>query len=163
MPIILRSDREPGGDGPGAHTLGAYTGFAWKMHNKMKGGIMELRDRRVEISQIVAAAVSFVVLALAGCSSEERLRPAYLSGESRLVGGGLKIEWKAPEAGTVYLVEKRTDKLVQTYTLATGESYKFMVESVVDAEELEELIGISMAKAQFLLYFKPAGQESGAS
>jgi len=105
----------------------------------------------------VVVAVAAVLLVLAGCHSQSRVRPAYLSGDSRLVGGGLKIEWKAPEPGTVYLVEKRTGKLVQTYTLDTGETYKFSLESPVDGDDLGSMLGINIDKAQFLLYFKPAG------
>jgi hypothetical protein len=101
------------------------------------------------------------MLAFAGCRSQERFYPEQIPGDSRLVGGGLKIEWQAPEPGTVYLVEKRTGRLVQTFTLAEGETYRFAVESVVDAEELGEMLGINVAHAQFLLYFKPAGQEGG--
>ncbi len=92
---------------------------------------------------------------LAGCASEERFEPEYLSSQSRLVGGGLVIKWEAPEPGTVYLVEKRTGKLIQTVTLAEGQSYEFTVESVVDADDLSTLLGIDVSKAQFLLYFKP--------
>jgi hypothetical protein len=118
---------------------------------------MSLRDRKINTRGGVVAAVSVLVLALAGCHSQERLRPSYLSSESRLVGGGLTIQWEAPEPGTVYLVEKRTGKLVQTFTLDSGETYEFAVESVVEADDLETLLGINIAKAQFLLYFKPAG------
>lgn len=106
-----------------------------------------------------AVVLGFVMLAFAGCRSQEQFRPEYLSGESRLVGGGLKIEWAAPEPGTVYLVEERTGRLVQTFTLAEGEAYHFAVESVVDAEELGDMLGINIDKAQFLLYFRPAGRE----
>jgi hypothetical protein len=119
---------------------------------------MNSRDRRVSIKGRIAVVVAMtvVLLGLVGCHSQDRLRPAYLSGDSRLVGGGLKIEWKAPEPGTVYLVEKRTGKLVQTFTLDTGEMYKFSVESAVDADDLAIVLGIHIDKAQFLLYFKPA-------
>ena len=104
--------------------------------------------------------VGFVgILAFAGCRSEERFRSEYLPGDAQLVGGGLVIEWQAPVPGTVYLMEKRTGRLVQTFTLAEGEPYHFAVESVVDAEELGDMLGIDIAKAQFLLYFKPLGRE----
>lgn len=116
---------------------------------------MDLRNRAVGTAWMAAAAVFVGVSMFAGCSSEERFRPEYLSGESRLVGGGLMIKWKAPEPGTVYLVEKRTGKLVQTFTLETGQAYEFSVESIVDAEDLSTLLGINVAHAQFLLYFKP--------
>jgi hypothetical protein len=59
----------------------------------------------------------------------------------------LTIQWEAPEPGTVYLVEKRTGKLVQTFTLDSGETYEFAVESVVEADDLETLLGINIAKA----------------
>jgi len=102
-------------------------------------------------------------LACAGCTSQqERVRPPYASGESRLVGGGLKIEWEAPERGTVYLVEHRTGKLIQTFTLQPGQVYQFSVESVVQADDLETLLGIGVDKAEFLLYFKPAGAKEPA-
>lgn len=129
----------------------------------VRGVDMDLKDRTIGIRQIVVLTVSGVMLAFAGCHSKAQFRPAYLSETSRLVGGGLKIQWRAPEPGTVYLVEKRTGKLVQTLTLEAGESYDFKVESIVDAEELGDMLGVNMAKAQFLLYFKPAGKESGTS
>lgn len=119
---------------------------------------MNVRDRGIDTSARLAAAL--FVIALAGCRSEERFRPEYLSGESRLVGGGFKIVWQAPVSGTAYLVERRTGKLVQTVTLGEGEIYKFAVESVVDADDLETLLGIDVDNAQLLLYFKPAGDRS---
>jgi hypothetical protein len=116
---------------------------------------MNLRKWGINAKENIAVAAVVGMLALAGCHSEERFRPEYLADESRLVGGGVKIEWQAPESGTVYLVEERTGKLVQTVTLAEGETYKFSVESVVDADDLETLLGIDIDRAQFLLYFKP--------
>lgn len=124
---------------------------------------MDSQDRTVGVKWVAIVGGLVGILAFAGCKSQERFRPDYLSGESRLVGGGLKIEWMAPEPGTVYLVEKKTSKLVQTFTLEAGEPYHFAVESIVDAEELEDLIGISMAKAQFLLYFKPGGERGSTA
>lgn len=116
---------------------------------------------------ILAAAGLFgIVLAAAGCGSPEPFRLAYLSDAERLVGGGLKIDWKAPEPGTAYLVEKSTGKLVETRTLETGEAYTFSVESIVEADELEQLLGMPLAETEFLLYFqpaepsRPAGQET---
>ncbi len=116
---------------------------------------MDVRNRAAGRVGAVVAAVFVGMVASAGCSSEERFRPDYLSGASRLVGGGLVIKWEAPEPGTAYLVEKRTGKLIQTVTLEAGQSYEFEVRSVVDADDLETLLGIRVASAQFLLYFKP--------
>jgi hypothetical protein len=121
---------------------------------------MGLQKRTTGSRRIAAISACAVFWTLAGCCSEERFRPEYLSGESRLVGGGFKIVWQAPVSGTAYLVERRTGKLVQTVTLGEGEIYKFAVESVVDADDLETLLGIDVDNAQLLLYFKPAGDRS---
>jgi hypothetical protein len=81
-----------------------------------------------------------------------------LPGRQYLVGGGLNIEWRAPEAGTVFLVEKKTGKLVETHSLEEGDVFSFIVDSTVRAQELGDILGISLAKTQFLLYFEPAGE-----
>ena len=104
-------------------------------------------------------AIFAAVLVLGGCETQASRRVANLPGEYRLVGGGLNISWQAPEPGTVYLVEKKTGKLVETRTLQEGETYLFAVESIVRAEELQEMLGIDFSRTQFLLYFEPAGEK----
>lgn len=106
---------------------------------------------------VIAAIVLFgVALIAGGCGSEERSQMDRLPGEQHLVGGGFLIDWEAPEPGTVYLIEKQTGRIVETRTMAEGEAYTFEVASIVQAEELEELLGIDFAKTRFLLYFEPA-------
>ncbi|RPJ26927.1 MAG: hypothetical protein EHM35_14545, partial [Planctomycetaceae bacterium] len=87
-------------------------------------------SRHVSVAAILAAGL------LAGCASDEDLRVAGLPGDQYLVGGGLTIGWKAPEAGTVYLMEKKTGKLVETRSLEEGDVYSFTVDSTVRAQEL---------------------------
>jgi hypothetical protein len=109
---------------------------------------------------------TFAVALLAGCeSNEQRFRPANLStgrplpGRQYLVGGGLNIAWKAPVAGTIFLTEKRTGKLVETRSMDEGDVYTFVVDSTVRAQELGDILGISLARTQFLLYFEPGNRE----
>ncbi len=111
--------------------------------------------RRAMITTACAAA-----LTLAGCASRDRSALDRMPGERRLVGGGLMIEWKAPEPGTVYLVEQQTGKIVETRTLAAGEVYTFSVTSITQAEEFEDLLGINFSKTRFLLYFEPSGEKA---
>jgi len=108
-------------------------------------------SRSMGVAAILAAGL------LAGCASKERLHVAGLPGEQYLVGGGLNISWKAPEAGTVYLIEKRTRKLVETRSLEEGGVFSFTVDSTVRAQELGDILGINLARAEFLLYFEPVG------
>ena len=106
---------------------------------------------------VVVAVVSLVGIALwGGCSGQKASQVNRLPGDKQLVGGGMMIEWRAPEAGTVYLVEKTTGKIVETRSLEEGEKYTWTVTSVVQAEDMQELLGIKFAKARFLLYFEPA-------
>jgi hypothetical protein len=109
----------------------------------------------------VTAAASVALLA-GGCGPRPRSALEYLPGEKYVVGGGLNIDWKAPEPGTVYLVEKQTGKIMETRTLEKGETYTFSVASVTQADELEQLLGITIAKAQIVLYFVPAAEERPA-
>jgi len=111
---------------------------------------------------IAAMVLPGVALVAGGCGSERRSLMDRLPGERHLVGGGIMIDWKAPEPGTVYLVEKQMDKIVETHTLAEGETYTFEVASIVQAEELEELLGIDFSRTQFLLYFEPAVEKGPA-
>ena len=103
-----------------------------------------------------AAGLLSVALVAGGCSSEERSQLSRIPGERELVGGGIMIEWRAPEPGTVYLLETETDKIVETRSMAEGDVYSFVVMSIVQAADFEELLGIKFSKARFLLYFEPA-------
>jgi hypothetical protein len=115
---------------------------------------MKKRDyTRVVIPMVVTGLLG--VLLIGGCWSGHRT--ARLPDTPRLVGGGMMIEWRAPERGTVYLVEKCTRKVVETRSLEEGGIYKFAATSVVQADEFEQMLGIRFSKAQFQLYFEPAG------
>ncbi|MCU0915376.1 MAG: hypothetical protein MUC88_12545 [Planctomycetes bacterium] len=99
------------------------------------------------------------VLASAGCTTRSLHLDSRLPDQPRLVGGGVIIEWKAPEPGTAFLVEKQTGKIVETRTLAADEVFSFAATSVVQADEFEQILGIRFDQAQFLLYFQPASGE----
>ncbi len=116
--------------------------------------------RKTERTHIVVGMVVMGLVGiplLGGCWTGDRT--ARLPDTPRLVGGGMVIEWRAPERGTVYLVEKRTRKIVETRSLEEGGIYKFTATSVVQADEFEQMLGIRFSKAQFQLYFEPAGAE----
>jgi hypothetical protein len=99
---------------------------------------------------------------LGGCGAERRSQLDRLPGDKQLVGGGHMIEWRAPEAGTVYLVEKTTGKIIETRSLARDDVYTFSVTSITQAEDLQTLLGIQFSRARFLLYFEPGGEAASA-
>jgi hypothetical protein len=122
--------------------------------------------RKGNSSQIVAwmavAGLWSGALATGGCAWQRLSVDSRLPDKPRLVGGGMVIEWRAPEPGTAYLVEKQTGKMIETRSLDTDEVYSFSATSVVQADEFEQMLGIRFANAQFLLYFKPAGDNTSA-
>lgn len=98
-----------------------------------------------------------ILLALGGCRTTPPLQADGLPGEQYLVGGGMMIDWEAPAAGTAYLVEKTSGKIVETRSLAKGDSYTFSVSSGKQATEFEGMLGIQFSEARFQLYFRPDG------
>lgn len=111
---------------------------------------------RLRTIVLIVAAGFMGMVALGGCYSHQRSELSRVPGKEHLVGGGIMIEWKAPESGTVYLVEERTGKIIETRSLEEGEVYTFAVTSIVQASDYEELLGLKFSKTRFLLYFEPA-------
>ncbi len=103
------------------------------------------------------------VLATGGCGAGKSSPVVRLPDAPQMVGGGMMIEWKAPERGTAYLVEKQTGKIVETRSLEQDEVYSFTATSVVQADEFEQMLGIRFSRARFLRYFEPALAEGSAT
>ena len=74
---------------------------------------------------------------------------------SRVVGGGLSVEWEAAERGTVIVREETTRRVVATETLDEGDSFDFPMSSN-HHEALSRLFGDPMpTNLTFVLYFAP--------
>ena len=110
----------------------------------------------------VALAALVLVFAGIGCRTTPPLQAGGLPDEQYLVGGGLMIDWKAPTEGTAYLVEKNTGKIIETRSLGAGDSYSFSVASSNQATDIERMLGIKLADARFMLYFRPTGSKSSS-
>lgn len=114
------------------------------------------------MGRVVTAAVVVGLLTVAvGCRTMG-LQRGDLPRGAEVVGGGFQIDWEAPTAGTVYLVEKTTGKIVETKSLDKDESYDFEM-SLDDegvAETFKSAFGISVKDAKLVLYFKPAPPEA---
>ncbi|MBN1971996.1 MAG: hypothetical protein JW787_00025 [Sedimentisphaerales bacterium] len=66
----------------------------------------------------------------------------------------MEIEWIAPQAGTAYLVEETTYKIVMTKSLDKGEEFEFSPGSV-EPDEAKTIFGVEMSELKFSLYFIP--------
>lgn len=117
-----------------------------------------MRDHKLQMSRfVVIGCLTLIVWTFAGCRTNPPLQADGLPGEQYLVGGGMMIDWEAPAAGTAYLVEKTSGKIIETRSLAQGDSYTFSIASGGQAAELERMLGVKFSEARFLLYFRPAG------
>jgi hypothetical protein len=106
---------------------------------------------------VVLGGLLVTMLVFGGCRMSSRLQADGLPGDEYLVGGGFMIDWEAPSTGIAYLVEKTTGKIVETRSMAAGDTYSFSVSSPGQAADFERALGIKFSEARFLLYFQPAG------
>ena len=89
-----------------------------------------------------------------GCASTSTGLPR----GSRVVGGGLSVEWDAPQAGTAILREETTRRIVATETLDEGDSFDFPSQAT-HLEAISMLFGDPMpTNLTFVLYFAPAAK-----
>ncbi len=96
------------------------------------------------------------VISIAGCTTPGNGLPT----GSRVVGGGLSVDYRAPENGTVVLREETTRRMVATQTLSEGDPFTFP-DVTMHHEALTKLFGDPMpTNLVFTLYFVPGPKET---
>lgn len=86
---------------------------------------------------------------MAGCASSG------LPTGSRQVGGGLSVEWRAPQPGAAILREETTRRIVATQSLGEDDAFEFPGHDD-HREALFKLFGEPMpTNLVFVLYFVP--------
>jgi hypothetical protein len=133
------------------------------VYSKNEGSFkMMVGSKRVLSTGMMAAGVVGLVMIAGGCSTMASSSKADLPRGAQVVGGGFGIDWEVPTAGTVYLVEKTSGKIIETESLDEGMSYDFEMDlsddEVVGA--FERATGVDVKQARLVLYFKPAPAES---
>ncbi|HNS18872.1 MAG TPA: hypothetical protein PKH24_00155 [Sedimentisphaerales bacterium] len=121
---------------------------------------MMVWSRRVVSTGMVAAGVVGLLM-IAGCSTTAFLGRAGVPRGAKVVGGGFAIDWEAPTAGTAYLVEETSGKIIETRSLDEDETLDFDVDLSDDevVQVFERITGVEMKKARLVLYFKPSPAE----
>jgi hypothetical protein len=104
---------------------------------------------------LLVVAIIGLALSLGGCSTSVAGLPSGVEA----AGGGLTITWKVPASGTIYLVEKKTGKIIETKSVNEGEVFESQIEPE-SAETFENAVGVPLANARIVLYFKPAQRKS---
>ena len=114
---------------------------------------------------LVGALAAMSVVSILGCVSAHR-GPFDANGlprEKYFVGGGMMINWTAPQDGTAYVVMSAggESKIVQTEGLKEAKTFEFYI-SGVDNQGTPEVLGVKLSEAKFSLYFVPSPTEKSA-
>ncbi len=121
---------------------------------------MVVSSRRVA-SMVMMLAGVVGLLMIAGCSTTAFSGRTGVPQGATAVGGGFAIDWEAPMAGTVYLVEETSGKIIETRSLDEDETFEFEADLSDDevVQAFEQIAGVEMEKARLVLYFKPSPAE----
>jgi len=122
---------------------------------------MVVGSKRVLSTGMVAAGIIGLLMIVSGCSTTALSGKTGVPQGAKAVGGGFAIDWEAPTAGTVYLVEETSGKIIETRSVDEDESYEFDADLSVDevVQAFEQIAGVEMEKARLVLYFKPSPAE----
>ena len=96
---------------------------------------------------------------LVGCANDSPSDANDLPSDKFLVGGGLMVDYTAPEHGSLIYADKTSGKILLTKGLKKEERYGFQG-LTEEMRRLLETEGIDLSKARFVLYFVPTGKWS---
>ncbi len=102
------------------------------------------------------------LLMIAGCNTTAFPGRTGVPRGAKVVGGGLAINWEAPTAGTVYLVEETSGKIIETQSLDEDATFEFDADFSDDdvVKTFERVTGVGIEKVRLVLYFKPSPPEA---
>ena len=128
---------------------------------------MTRKSVRRTANVLVGALAAMSVVSILGCASTHTgpFGSDGLPREKYLVGGGIMINWTAPQDGTAYVVMSSAgeSKIIQTEGLMkAGEFFSFSVDSQETLDQMEKVLGAKLSEAKFSLYFVPSPKEKSA-
>ncbi|MGH2271001.1 hypothetical protein ACQ9LF_04310 [Anaerohalosphaeraceae bacterium U12dextr] len=105
------------------------------------------------IWMVLVMCVSIVFVTGCSLSNQTAFGHDGLPKEQYRVGGGLLIEYKAPQDGTFYLVDQKSGKFIVTQSVDEGSTFDF---SLPHADE-DQYKGLaqSLVSGELVLYFVP--------
>ena len=120
---------------------------------------MAKRSMRRTANVFVGVFAAMLLASVLGCASTSK-GPFDSDGMPRdkyLVGGGLQINWLAPQDGTAYVVVSAGGKrkIILTGAISEGEDVDFSLGDA-DPAEIENLLGAKLSETEVSLYFVPS-------
>lgn len=117
---------------------------------------------------LVGAIAAMLLVSILGCASAHSgpFDSKGLPREKYFVGGGIMINWTAPQDGTAYVVMSAAgeSKIIRTqYIPEAGEfDFSISVDAGQERADLEKVLGAKLSEATFSLYFVPSPKEKSA-
>jgi hypothetical protein len=115
---------------------------------------MRHRKQTAASMVLMLSVIAGLALVGAGCSTLGS-HCADLPDDVQVAGGGFSIMWQAPQEGTAYVVEKTSNKILATETLAEDEWFEYEVEQEDGGAVFKMTTGVSLEEARIVLYFLP--------
>jgi len=130
---------------------------------------MTRKSVRRTANVLVGALVAMLLVSILGCASTHTgpFGSDGLPREKYFVGGGIMINWTAPQDGTAYVVMSAggESKIVQTEGLKEAKTFEFYISGVDNQgtlDQVEKVLGAKLSEAKFSLYFVPSPKEKSA-
>jgi hypothetical protein len=102
---------------------------------------------------VLVMCVSIVYVTGCGLSNQTFFGPDGLPKEQYRVGGGLVIEYRAPQDGTFYLVDQKSGKFIVTQSVQEGSTFDFSLPDTNDDQY--QKLAKSLIAGKLVLYFVP--------
>lgn len=102
-------------------------------------------------------AITMSALFIVGCASgTQYFKSNGLPRDHFYIGGGYAIDYTAQTTGTLYIVEKSSNKLVVTKSMSSGERFENSIDLADESVmELSVKLAIKPEKMEFAFYFIP--------
>jgi len=107
---------------------------------------------------VLVMCVSLIYVTGCGSISQTAFGHDGLPKEQYRVGGGLVIEYEAPQDGTFYLVDQKSGTFIATQSIDEGSTFDFSLPDVYYEDQYEDLTQ-SLVDGKLVLYFVPDPQE----
>ena len=108
---------------------------------------------------IIASILGGILLFMVSCASTRVFTETGMPHAKFQVGGGWEINYKAPSNGTLYWVETKGGKILQTQSVQKGKEVEFgAMPDPTDPDiikAVEELMGVPLGEVDLRLYFVP--------
>ncbi len=109
-----------------------------------------MRNKHYLTSAVLGALMMFA----GSCTSTKVFTDSGIPKPRFQVGGGWVISYKAPSDGTLYYVEEKTGKILETKSVKEGQEVEFGG-APPEPAEAEAILGIPTKEANLKLYFVP--------